>query len=188
MKIKAWKISNKSKEFETPIYNVFKNKAMSKSSGIQGDFFVINAPDWVNVIATTPNDEVILVEQYRHGIETVTLEIAGGVIDDVDKDPETAARRELSEETGYTSKKWTNLGKVSTNPAILNNWCHFFLAEDCELTDSLNFDAHEEISVRVIPRKSFLKEVKQGTIHHALVVAAVARLGLHKPEWLKNNH
>ncbi|MEX2396697.1 MAG: NUDIX hydrolase, partial [Balneolales bacterium] len=127
MKIKAWNISSKNKEYATPIYNVFKNKARSVISGIQGDFFVIEAPDWINVVAMTSDDHVVLVEQYRHGTEEATLEIPGGVIDETDDSPLQAAKRELSEETGFTSPKWTPLGSVSANPAIMNNRCHLFL-------------------------------------------------------------
>ncbi|MEX0772116.1 MAG: NUDIX hydrolase [Balneolales bacterium] len=185
MKIKAWNIFSKNKEFVTPIYNIFRNKARSPASGSQGDFFVIDAPDWINVIAMTANDEIILVEQYRHGIDATTLEIPGGVIDKTDDGPETAAKRELSEETGFTSQNWTYLGKVSANPAIMNNWCHLLMAEDCRLTDQLNPDEHEEISVQLIPRKTFLQKINDGDIHHALVVAAVTKLGIMKPKWLK---
>ncbi|MEX0928356.1 MAG: NUDIX hydrolase [Balneolales bacterium] len=187
MKLKVWTVTSKKMEYETPVYNVYRNEAQSQDTGIRGDFFVIDAPDWTNVLAVTPQDEVILVRQYRHGIEKLTLEIPGGVIDPSDDRPLDAAKRELSEETGYTSSKWTRLGKVSANPAIMNNWCHLFLAEDCRLTDPLNPDAHEELTVHRRPRKAFLKDVEDGGIHHSLVVAAVAKLGLIKPQWLKKS-
>lgn len=185
MKIKAWDISSKNKEFITPIYNVYKNKAQSPDTGAQGDFFVIEAPDWINVAAVTADDKIILVEQYRHGIEKPTLELPGGVIDYADENPITAAKRELAEETGYTAVKWTSLGKVSANPAIMNNWCHLFLAEDCMLTDPLSPDEYEEIAVQLMSRKTFLENIRKGGIHHSLVVAAVSKLGLLKPDWLR---
>ena len=140
---------------------------------------MLDAPDWVNVIAITSENEVVLVEQYRFGVDNPSLEIPGGVCDPGESPLETA-RRELQEETGFRSEHWTGLGKVSANPAIMNNHNHFFLAEQCTRDGEMNLDHHERIEVHTLPYPEFLERVRDGTIDHAIVVAAVARLLLRK--------
>lgn len=142
---------------------------------------MLDAPDWVNVIALTPKKEVILVEQYRFGTERPSLEIPGGVCDRGES-PLEAARRELEEETGYTSARWSSLGQVSANPAIQNNYNHFFVAEECSPVGETNFDRHERIIVHKVPFEQFLDLIREGVVDHSLMVAAVAKLLLRKRE------
>lgn len=140
-----------------------------------GDFYVLKAPEWINVIPITTDNEVVLVEQYRYGIEEPTLEIPGGMVDQGES-PDEAAERELLEETGYAAQKWLSLGKVSANPAIMSNYAHMYLAEGCQYQGEIdNTDEHERINVHLLPVEAFLNHVADGTIHHSIVVAAVAR-------------
>ncbi|MEM7518969.1 MAG: NUDIX hydrolase, partial [Planctomycetota bacterium] len=92
------------------------------------DRLVLETRDWVNVVARTPEGDFILVRQFRFGTREITTEIPGGVIDPGEEHAETAPR-ELREETGYTSSKWTYLGSVRPNPAFHDNRCHHWLAE-----------------------------------------------------------
>jgi len=126
----------------------------------------------MNVIALTPEKEVILVEQYRFGIRKPTLEIPGGMVD-APESPLEGAKRELLEETGYVSDRWTSVGKVSSNPAIQDNFTHLYIARDCRYKGATNPDTHERINVHTVSLDRFLNLVKDGTIHHAIVVAAV---------------
>src|SRR6187200_1493558 len=89
-------------------------------------FSLIEAVDWVNVIALTPDEQVVLIRQYRVGTAKVCLEIPGGMVDP-GEDAATAAARELVEETGYTSSRWELLGTVAPNPAIMTNTLHCYL-------------------------------------------------------------
>lgn len=136
------------------------------------------------MIALTPEKEVVLVEQYRFGIQEPTLEIPGGMVD-APESPLEGAKRELLEETGYVSEEWTNLGKVSANPAIQDNFTHLFLARNCRFKGAKNPDTHERINVHKLSIDRFLNLVKDGTIHHAIVVAAVGifLLNEHKTEF-----
>ncbi len=142
------------------------------------DFYVIHAPDWVNVIPLTPADEVVLVEQYRHGIHHVTLEIPGGMADAEDETPAAAAARELEEETGYVAASIEPLGYCHPNPAIQNNRCFSFVARGVQKLKPTRFDGNEDLATRLVPLTSIPELIAQGRITHALVIVAFHRLRL----------
>jgi 8-oxo-dGTP pyrophosphatase MutT (NUDIX family) len=132
----------------------------------------------VNVVAFTPAEEggeLLLVEQFRHGIDASTFEIVGGVCDP-EEDPFHSAARELKEETGFVSEEWISLGSCTPNPAVQNNHCHFFLAMNCQSTGRLELDPSEELRVWAVPWKEWQGMLRTGQIHHALVLAAFLRL------------
>lgn len=176
--IEPWSVVRENKEYRTPIFNLLQRKMRleAKDERNKADFYVLEAPEWVNVIPITNNNEVILVEQFRYGIEQPTLEIPGGMVDP-GEEPLESIKRELIEETGYESVSWSSLGKVSSNPAIMTNFTHLYLAEECELSKSEipEGDEHERINVHLLDRDNFLDYVTDGTIHHSIMVAAVAR-------------
>jgi ADP-ribose diphosphatase len=145
----------------------------------QGDFFVLSGNEWVNIIPVTRNNEIVMVEQFRHGTQEVTLEIPGGLVDDADVDALAAARREMNEECGYDSKEIEFLGTISPNPAIQSNYCHSYIAKNAELTMDLNPDEFEELRVRLVAAADIPGLIKSGAINHALVVVAFSFFGLH---------
>ena len=136
---------------------------------------VLETPNWVNVVAYTKERKIIFVQQYRFGADRVTTEIPGGVIDP-GEDAFTAARRELREETGYTTDKWRSLGAVEPNPAFLTNLCHHYLAEEAELTHELELDEGEDIGVIVLSEDEVLEGLRSGQIRHSLVISALSRV------------
>jgi ADP-ribose pyrophosphatase len=140
--------------------------------GTEKDFVVIHAPDWVNVVALTAERRVVLVRQFRFGVNALSLEIPGGVIE-AGEDPVAAGMRELSEETGYTGGRVRLLGSVNPNPAIQDNRCHFVLVEDAVLTNPLKWDDDEEIQVTTAPVAETLALARSGGITHSLSVAAL---------------
>jgi len=142
-----------------------------RSDGVRGTFFVLENPDWVNIIAVTKDEQVVLIEQFRHGTENVILEIPGGMIDG-DESPADAAKRELLEETGYSSQNWVLLGRSHPNPAIQNNWVYHYLALDCDRTADVSFDEHENIATELMPLSDVSKLIADGRITHSLVIAA----------------
>lgn len=143
-----------------------------KDEESQHTFYCIEAPDWINVIALTPDKQVVLIEQFRHGIEEITLEIPGGMADG-DEDPQTAGLRELLEETGYAPRgEVVVLGRTRPNPAIQNNWVYHLLALDVEKVQDTDFDSTEDVTTRLVPLADVAGLIENGAITHALVLAA----------------
>lgn len=174
-----WQVLKDTKLFETPIFSLHQIDLLPRPKKQPVSFYVLDAPEWVNVIALTPENNIVLVEQYRAGVHQSSLEIPGGMADP-GEDPIEAAKRELLEETGFSSAKWTKIGKTSSNPAILNNFTHLYLAENCQKVQEQQTDGNEDIAVHIIPLQEFLQLVKDGTVHHAIVLAATAHFLLHQ--------
>jgi 8-oxo-dGTP pyrophosphatase MutT (NUDIX family) len=113
----------------------------------------------------------------------VTLEIPGGLADSGDT-PEEAAARELLEETGYQAEQWTKIGVVNPNPAIFNNRCYTFLAQNIRKVSDLTPDQTEDIEVELIPLKDIPEMIRTGKIDHAIVIAAFSMYFLQMKEGL----
>jgi 8-oxo-dGTP pyrophosphatase MutT (NUDIX family) len=135
----------------------------------------LESSPWVNVIPLTPENNVVLIRQYRHGIRDVTLEIPGGLVEDGDT-PEEAAAKELAEETGYRSTEMISFGAVHPNPAIQNNLCYTFLAKDAFVGGVQQQDEKEDIEVLLRPLDEIPRLIREGQISHSLVVVAFYRL------------
>jgi ADP-ribose pyrophosphatase len=136
---------------------------------------VLEAPDWVNVVAVTPEGKVVAVRQYRFGKGGTTTEIPAGIVEPGETSEE-AGVRELKEETGYTSSRWEYLGYVEPNPAFLNNRCHHWLALDASSTDDPNLDDGEDVTVAEMTVDELKVEITEGRMRHALAITALSRL------------
>ncbi len=176
-----WQIIKDTKVFETPIFNLHERKVKPADGSGSSNFYILDAPEWINIIALTSSREIVLVEQYRHGIDTSTLEIPGGMVDP-GENPLEAAKREMAEETGFTSDLWTQIGRSSSNPAFLNNFTHLYLAENCIKTEEQHTEGNEDIAVHVMGIDKFLDLVRDGTVHHSIVLSAVTNLLLKRPD------
>ena len=136
------------------------------------EFFILDFPDWVNIIAVTPGKELVMVEQYRHGTNTVELEIPGGVMDPEDASAVETGIRELREETGYEGHEARVIGEFAPNPAIQCNICRTVLIENCELKHATEFDSGEDIRTRLVPVTEIDHMVRTGKVKHSLIIAA----------------
>lgn len=162
-------------EEELGHYRVFRlrrYRTVNPRNGEKQDRIVIEAPDWLNVIALTEDDQVVMVRQFRHGIEAVSLEIPGGIMDAEDATPEAAARRELLEETGYEAAEWQYLGRIRPNPAIQTNHCHTFLATGARRVAEPSQDPGEDLQTELIPLEEVRDRILAEEIDHALVISA----------------
>lgn len=156
------------------VFDVVKSRRRSPRTGIDVGFFLVRTPDWVNVVAVTTEDELVLVRQYRHGTRQLSLEIPGGLIDPHETDPAAAAARELREESGFVAEHLELLGVMTPNPAIFSNRCHTYLATGCRRAGNLLQDPGEDIEVVLVPRSGLDRMIADGRIDHALVLAAFA--------------
>ena len=183
--LQPWTRTSQERVYETRVFDVTRQQSRSPRTGKEHDFFVLDACDWVNVIPLTSAQEVVMIRQYRHGIEDFTLEIPGGMIDSTDASPRDAGRREMIEESGYDSSDLVSLGWIHPNPAIQANRCFSFVARDVELKSQPTFDGTEQTEVVLEPLARIPELIGQGRITHALVVVAFHWLGL-KPEATSN--
>ncbi len=147
--------------------------------GTTREFVVLRAPDWVNVVAVTPEGRLVLVRQVRFGISALSLEVPGGVMEP-GEDPLETGLRELREETGFTAGRARLLGSVHPNPAIQSNRCHFVLVEDAVRAHDQEWDADEEIAVELLPVDDVLALARSGGITHALALNALMLFDAHR--------
>jgi len=171
--IKPWnKVSSRSLG-DFKIFNVRTDRKVSPRTNAAHDFFVIDCANWVNVIALTSDQKIVMVEQYRHGSNTVELEIPGGMIDAKDASPVVAGVRELREETGYAGTPARLLGEIFPNPAIMSNVCYTVLVENCQASHPVEFDHGEDIITRLVPVADIPRLVAEKKIGHSLVAVAL---------------
>ena len=174
-----WEKLGQTTKAKTVVFELQSVRYRHPVRGTERDFVVVRAPDWVNVLALTPDGRLVLVRQFRFGIDAFSLEIPGGVME-VGEDPVEAGLRELREETGFTGMRARLLGSVHPNPAIQSNRCHIVLVEDAVRTASLEWDTDEEIEVTTVPAEEVFALARSGAITHGLVLNA---LFLFEPHW-----
>lgn len=167
------------------VFQVRRDLCINPRDASRHDFYCLEMPDWINIIPLTANDEVVMIEQYRHGTNSITLEIPGGMVD-AGEEPQTAAVRELFEETGYRANDARLLGSCHPNPAIQDNLIHTYLAEDVEFENAPVFDSTEHTAVRLVPLTQIPALIADGTITHALVIAGFHWLALRREFHLHN--
>jgi len=136
---------------------------------------VLETGDWVNVVALTASGKVVCVRQHRFGVGKPTLEIPAGLVEPGET-PGQAARRELEEETGYTTGEWESLGSVQANPAFLNNDCHLWLALNVARTHPTHLDENEDIEVSELGIAEIREEIRAGRMLNALTLLGLSRV------------
>lgn len=171
--IRPWEILRSQTIGDFRIFKLRSDRKVSPRTGKEHDVFVLETVNWVNVIAVTPDRQLVMVEQYRHGSNTVELEIPGGMMDACDASPESCGARELREETGYEGRSAGVIGQIFPNPAIMNNTCYTVLIENCRCAHPVEFDHGEDLITRLLPIAEIPRLVAAGTIRHSLVVVAL---------------
>jgi len=175
-----WKVVSSTRDDSYRVFSLRTDRALSPRTGKTHRFFILESSSWVNVIPLTPDQQVVMVRQYRHGTQEATLEIPGGLVEDSDT-PLAAAQRELLEETGYQASEIIFLGAVHPNPAIQNNQCYTFLAKDVFSVGGQQQDEREDIEVLLRPVNHIPRLIRDGIITHSLVLAAFYRFFMEYP-------
>jgi 8-oxo-dGTP pyrophosphatase MutT (NUDIX family) len=175
----AWKLGARIPAADYRVFTTAFVDGIHPRTGTTKRFSLIEAVDWINVIALTPERRVVMIRQFRVGSNEVCLEIPGGMVD-AGETPAEAAARELAEETGYASEHWHALGRVSPNPAIMTNHLYTFLARDAVQTAPPRPEGSEVIAVATMTLAECHAAIREGRIDHALVIAAFAHLAFQE--------
>lgn len=142
-------------------------------SGVEiDDFCVVESPDWAAVVCVTPERQVVLVRQYRHGVKGPSLELPAGTLE-AGELPLAAAQRELAEETGYESPSWQPLLQASLDPARQSGQAHFFCARDALLCRAQQLDSSEAIEIVLMSREELLRSIESRELVHGIHIAAI---------------
>jgi len=168
----AWQVLDEEHLQHCKVFDVHRATMRSPLTGEPHPFYRIESPAWVNVVALTPAEELVMVRQFRHGSRQVTLEIPGGIVDPGES-PAIAAERELLEETGYRAGRLEDLGSINPNPALFTNRVHMQVALDCERAGPIRNSSTEHTTVELLPAERLPEVLRAGGIDHALVVAAL---------------
>lgn len=172
--IAPWHTIGIGEEHDWKVMRIHTEHRRHARDGREGVFTIANAPHWVNIIPVTTDGLIVLVEQFRHGTGSVSLEIPGGVANS-GEDPRAAAERECAEETGWVGNSAAELlGVVQPNPAFMSNTCSMFIWHDCSYQGAQSLDPLEDIRVVVMSPADLLANIESGTICHSLVLSAFA--------------
>ncbi|MBD2123827.1 NUDIX hydrolase [Trichocoleus sp. FACHB-262] len=171
--IRKWQTLTSRMVFEHKWCRVRQDTVRLANQQLIDDYFVVVRPDVVLVLAITPNQEVVFVQQYRHGVEEILLELPAGTFDPETESPEVAAQRELQEETGYRAEHLVKLATLHDNPVKDTNQIHLFLAQNAFVFAEQNLDMTEAIEVVLIPVEELSERIWNGEICVSGTIAAL---------------
>lgn len=172
---RGWKVLRSEYLARKPWFTVRHESLEGPDGQLLPDYYVMEYPDWVNVIASTRDGRLVFIDQYRHGLGETSYEIPAGVIEPSDPSPLHAAQRELREETGFGGGEWRLLTVLSANPATQNNLTHCFVATGVERLGTQHLDPTEDIRVHLFPEDEALRLLRTDAIRQALMAAPLWR-------------
>jgi len=176
----SWRRISSTKLMETPYFALRSDGYRLPDGAVKDPYYVVERPDAAIIFPLTASGEVILVRQYRPPLGRMELGLPAGLVER-GEDPETAARRELAEETGFGGGGWEPLTALASSPSLKDNWAYLFLACGVERISSPNLDEHERVEVATVQVEDLAGMVFSGQIVSSSGVAAVM-LALHRLE------
>jgi len=170
--MQPWMIRSQKTLLDRKWLRITEDSVILPNGTVIDEFHVLHCPNWAAVVAVTPEQRIVMVEQYRHGLGRTSLELPAGVID-AGELPMQAAERELFEETGHRAREWTPLIEVSPEPSRSTHRAHFFVAHGAERVSAGNPEASEIIKVRLLTIDELFECLDQGRVDHAAHVGAI---------------
>jgi 8-oxo-dGTP pyrophosphatase MutT (NUDIX family) len=177
---KPWKVLTREYLSRKFWYTVRVDRVELPTGAVIPEYWVNEYVPWVNVVAVTTDDEVLLIRQYRHGIGQVHFEIPAGTTDPGETSLEEAAKRELLEETGYAGGRWSPLITLSANPALQDNLTHTFLAEGVERVALADPGAGEDLRLHAVGIAELEALLDEGEFVQALHTASLMKYLLRR--------
>ena len=169
-----WETVSSEYLFRRPWLTVRRDKVRLPDGRINPEFYVLEYPDWINVIAITVDGHFVMERQFRYGLGKTCYELPAGVIEKGES-PLEAAKRELEEETGYGEGQWTELMTVSGNPSTTDNLTHCFLATGVRKISGQHLDSTEDISVCLLTEDEVRQLLSSDKIRQALMAAPLLK-------------
>ena len=171
-----WERLDEQPHADCQVYRIYKRRFRHPADAREGDFYIQESADWGLVLALTPESRIVLVRQFRFGIERLSWEPPGGVVDAGDGHVVEGALRELREETGYIGDNPRIIGWCHPNPALMTNRAHFVLVDNCRQVAGQKLDANEEIEVQTFELEEAYYMARSGEISHCVAQAALFQL------------
>ena len=171
---RVWKVLRSEYLIKRPWLTARRDELELPDGRIIPEYYVLEYPDWVNVIAITKDGLFVIERQYRHALGCTCYELPCGVMEEGES-PLEAVKRELSEETGYGGGEWTELMTLSANPSTMTNLTHCFLATGVEKMTDQHLDPTEELSVHLLTREEVLDLLRNNEMMQSLMVAPLIK-------------
>lgn len=169
-----WKVLETTELFTSGLFQLKIEKCLLPDGRVMPKYYVMDFPDWVNILPITKEGKVILVKQYRHASKRWHLEVPGGSLDPHRRESALqGARREMLEETGYDSKEIELVASHFPNPALQSNQIHTFIAFDCEKVGEQNLDEFEDLDLYFCSLDQLKEHLFNGDIDHSIMIASV---------------
>ena len=170
--IQKWRVTGSVLALENRWAKVRRDSCVTPAGVLIEDYYYWEGGDFAQVFALTPDEHVLLVRQYKHGVKEIVLELPAGMISSSDGDALVTARRELLEETGFEAEKWQSMGVLNVSSAKSTTRAYPFLALGAHRVDGPSLDETEEIEVLLLPIPDLLDRITNGEVRDSNSLAA----------------